>query len=149
MGRNKLFSLRLSDEIIQELQEKFPGLSTVEGIRACIEEVLGLSKFSPPPTSSIDIVGTVNEILQSVYERLDKLEDAVFQSEAEPPDDEVTTPPQKEADLGETIRGILRSHPEAASMAAKVAVLKSEGIKIPGKGGRLVHPTTFNLEPYL
>jgi hypothetical protein len=64
--RNKLFSLRLSDEVITELQKKFPDKSTVESVRACIEQVLC--------ENELDIIGSINSILEDVYTRIEKLE---------------------------------------------------------------------------
>jgi hypothetical protein len=85
--RNKMFGVRLNPEIVEALQHRYPGLPVVAAIRCCIEETLGLKRYNPGSTkhqSELDIIGSVNELLQSVYGRLDKLEAIAFSDKVDP-----------------------------------------------------------------
>jgi hypothetical protein len=83
--RNKMFGVRLNPEIVEALQHRYPGLPVVAAIRCCIEETLGLKRYNAAPNhSELDIVGSVNEILMSVYSRLDRLEAIAFSDKVDP-----------------------------------------------------------------
>lgn len=99
--RNKMFGVRLTTELIEALEHRYPGLTTVAAIRACIEETLGLKQYNAGSTkhqSELDIIGSVNELLMSVYGRLDRLEAIAFPDKPDMPDKVNPVDPDKPVD---------------------------------------------------
>jgi hypothetical protein len=81
MGRNKLFGIRLPQDYINALEYRHPGKPIVEAIRLTLGESLGLlqspqSPQSPQsiPSQTLDVIGTVNELLADIYKRIAVLE---------------------------------------------------------------------------
>ena len=89
MGRNKLFGIRLPQDYINALELRYPGKPIVEAIRLTLGESLGLLSTQSIPSQSLDVIGTVNELLADIYKRLAVLEAIQVEVTTVNPDNQV------------------------------------------------------------
>lgn len=76
MAKNQLFGIRLNPEAIQALEEAYPGITTVEAIRAILMEHLGLESINNAdnPAYSQAIETRLNAIESRLEEKLEVID---------------------------------------------------------------------------